>query len=303
VRVTDRLVFDTAILDTGRAREAAEQAQRVASRGTRIEHPGDDPAASGLIVSFNMSSQRFAAIAGAAGAASDELSTADGALDGVSTALSRARQLAVQFSNSTYSQAQRSGGALEVQGLMSQIVSDLNTRFGNRYVFGGTKDDAPPFSIELGSGAPPPDPAVVTYGGDDGVRQVEVAPNVFQQANVLVGSLSTDPNGVLATLGKLQAALQANDAPAVQATLDGLDAGINQVSTARAQVGVSMNTFDAATSAAKTASGDDKTRAGKLSDVDVIESSIKLQATQTALQASLAATAQGFRLSLVDFLK
>jgi flagellar hook-associated protein 3 FlgL len=293
VRVTDRLVFDTAILDTGRAREAAEQAQRVASRGTRIEHPGDDPAASGLIVTFNMSSQRFAAIASAAGAASDELSTADGALDGVSTALSRARQLAVQFSNSTYSQAQRAGGALEVQGLMSQIISDLNTRSGNRYVFGGTQDGAPPFD------------ASGNYSGSgvDEVRRVEVAPNVFQPASVFVGSLSTDSGGVLATLATLQAALEANDATAVQATLDDLDAGINQVSTARAQVGVSMNTFDAATSAAKTASGDDKTRAGKLGEVDVIESSIQLQATQTALQASLAATAQGFRLSLVDFLK
>jgi flagellar hook-associated protein 3 FlgL len=292
VRVTDRLIFDSALLDTGRARDAAEQAQRIASRGTRVEHPGDDPAASSLIVAFRMSSERFAAIAGAAGAASDELSAADGALDGIGTALSRARQLAVQFSNSTYSQDQSAGAATEVQGLVSQIVADLNTRYGNRYVFGGTLDGAPPF-----------DPASGAYLGDAGIRRVEVAPNVFQQANVLVGSFSTDPKGVLATLAQLRAALQADDAAAVQATLDGLDAGIGQVSGARAQVGVSMNAFDAAASTAKAASGDDQTRANQQGEVDVVESSIRLQATQTALEASLAATAQAFRLSLLDFLK
>ncbi len=303
MRVTDRLIFSTATIETGRAREAAEQAQEVVSRGTRIQHPSDDPAGSGMIIAFNMSSDRFAAISTAAAAASDELSATDNALDGIGNALSRARELAVQFSNSTYSQAQRAGGAEEVAGLLGQIVSNLNTRFGNRYVFGGTKDGAPPFD-------PTTDPTtglvLGTYRGDDGVREVEIAPGMLQQANVLVGSMSTDsadPNSVLKTVQALQAALQANDPVAVQATLDGLDAGINQVSTTRSQVGASMNAFDTAISAARTASGDDKVRASKQGDVDLIESSIQLQATQTALQASLAATAQSFKLSLLDYLR
>jgi flagellar hook-associated protein 3 FlgL len=302
VRVTDRLVFHTATLETGRARDAAQQAQELVSRGTRIQHPGDDPAGSGLMVTFNMSSERFAAISSAAAAASDELSAADGALDGIGTALSRARELAVQLSNSTYSAEQRAGGALEVTSLMTQIVSNLNTRFGNRYLFGGNEDGSPPFDATVD----PTDPTFGNYLGDDGVRQVEIAPGVLQQANVLVGSMSADsadPTSVLKTLQALQAALQANDPAAVQATLDGLDDGIKQVSTARSQAGASMNAFDTATSAAKTASGDDKTRANKQGDVDLVESSIQLQATQTALQASLAATAQSFKLSLLDYLR
>jgi flagellar hook-associated protein 3 FlgL len=299
VRVTDRLIFSTATIETGRAREAAEQAQEVVSRGTRIQHPSDDPAASGMIIAFNMSSDRFAAISSAAAAASDELSATDNALDGIGNALSRARELAVQFSNSTYSQAQRAGGAEEVAGILGQVVSNLNTRFGNRYVFGGTKDGAPPFD-------PTPGPTFGNYLGDSAARNVEIAPGMLQQSNVLVGSMSTDsadPNSVLKTVQALQAALQANDPIAVQATLDGLDAGINQVSTTRSQVGASMNAFDTAISAARTASGDDKVRASKQGDVDLIESSIQLQATQTALQASLAATAQSFKLSLLDYLR
>ncbi len=298
MRVTDRLVFANATLATGRAREAAQQAQELVSRGTRIQHPSDDPAGAGLIVTFNMSSERFAAISSAAGAASDELSAADNALDGVGTALSRARELAVQLSNSTYSQEQRAGGALEVKSLMSQIVSKLNTRFGNRYLFGGTQDDRPPFDS---SGV---------YGGTTPAvaRTVEIAPGVLEQSSVVVDSMSADPANpanptLLNSLQALQLALQNDDTTAVQATLDGLDDGIKQVATTRTQVGISMNAFDTATSAARTASGDDKARATKQGDVDLIESSIQLQATQTALQASLAATAQSFKLSLLDYLR
>jgi flagellar hook-associated protein 3 FlgL len=244
---------------------------------------------------------RLTAIAGATHAASDELAAADSALDGVSTALSRARELAVQLSNATYSASDRQVGAKEVDGLVAQVVSALNTRVWNRYIFGGTRDDAPPFQTD-GS-----------YVGDHGDRKVEIAPGVTQQANVRADVALKgydDASGaydarkdVLATLQDLATALRANDVTGVQGTLDRLQAGITQVASARAQAGVSMSAFDSAASAAEIASDHAELSAGKLRDVDIAEASIKLQATRTALEASYAATAQSFRLSILDYLK
>ncbi|GEJ59175.1 flagellar hook-associated protein FlgL [Anaeromyxobacter diazotrophicus] len=292
MRVTDRLIFDNATRDTAQARAAAEDASRVASTGTRIHHPSDDPAAAGMIPAFQIAGARYAAIGQAAGLASDELNAADGALDSVGTALSRARELAVQFSNGTYDASQRAGGALEVSQLADHVRAILNTRFGNRYLFGGTKDDAPPFD------------AAGNYVGDTGVRQVEVAPGVLQQANVLVNGMGAGTTGgVLQVLGALQAALTANDPTAVSATLDGLAAGTDAVANTRAQVGASMHAFDTAVTASKVASDGETGEASKLGQVDLVDASIQLQATQTALQASLAATAKSFQLSLVDYLK
>jgi flagellar hook-associated protein 3 FlgL len=292
MRVTDRLIFDNASRDTAQARAAAEDASRVASTGTRIHHPSDDPAAAGMIPAFQIAGARYAAIGQAAGLASDELNAADGALDSVATTLSRARELAVQFSNGTYDASQRAGGALEVSQLIEHVRATLNTRFGNRYLFGGTKDDAPPFD------------AAGNYAGDTGVRQVEVAPGVLQQANVLVNGMGAGTaGGVLQVLGALQAALTANDPTAVSATLDGLAAGTDAVANTRAQVGASMHAFDTAVTASKVASDGQNGEASKLGEVDLIDASIQLQATQTALQASLAATAKSFQLSLVDYLK
>ena len=292
MRVTDRLVFDNATRDTARARTAATEASSQASTGTRINHPSDDPAAAGMIQSFQMSGARFAAIGQAAGLASDELSTVDGALDSVATAVSRARELAVQFSNSPYSASQRAGGALEVGQIIDHVRSMLNTKFGNRYVFGGTKDDTQPFD------------ATGNYVGDNGVREVEVAPGVRQGANVLLGGMSaTVPGGLLQVLGALQTALSTNDQPGVAASLTGLTAGTDAVANARADVGASMHAFDTAVTASKVAADGQRSEASKLGEVDLVDASIQLQATQTALQASMSAAAQSFKLTLLDYLR
>jgi flagellar hook-associated protein 3 FlgL len=295
VRITDALTFDMATRSSAAAREAFVEAQQQASTGSRVVHPGDDPAAAGLIAAHRLASARFAAVSQAAGLASDELTAADGALDGVSTALSRARELAVQFSSSGYPQAQSAMGAEEVKTLADQIVSNLNSRFGNRYIFGGAKDAAPPFDRATGA-----------YAGDAGVRQVEIAPGVLQQSNVRADLAITPPAGsgenVLQALQALQTALQANDLPGIQGSLDKLDAGISQVAAARSQVGASMHALDVAVTAGKAASQEVEAAGAKLGEVDLVTAAIRLAETQNALQASLAATAQGFKLSLLNYL-
>jgi flagellin-like hook-associated protein FlgL len=46
-----------------------------------------------------------------------------------------------------------------------------------------------------------------------------------------------------------------------------------------------------------------KTRAASLSDADYVDAATQLAFSQRALEASYAATAQGFKLSLLDYLR
>lgn len=293
MRVTDKLIFDRASRDTSRARERAEQAQRAASTGSRIDHPSDDPAASGMIQAFAMSSARLAAVGRNAGMARSEMEAADGALGGISLALTRARELAVQMSQSGYTASGRAGAASEIGALLSEVVSRGNTRFGNRWLFGGTRDGSAPFD------------AAGAYSGDAGVRRVEIAPGVLQDASIRADvALKAAAGGVdvFAVLQGLQAALAANDENAIRNALPGLDTSIDQVALARSEAGLGIDTFTTAESAAQQASGDEKTRGAKLGEVDIIESSIQLSLSQRALEASLSVSAQSFKLSLLNYL-
>jgi flagellar hook-associated protein 3 FlgL len=291
VRVTDKMIFDSANTRSARSREDVDDATRQMSTGLRVEHPWDDPSAAAGIVRLKSGADRSQAIADVAGRVVSEMNAADEALGGMNDVLARARELAVQFSNATYSGPERAAAATEVDGLIQQTLSFANAQFGGRFLFAGFKDAKQPFDING------------LYSGDDGIRQAEVAPGQFEDASVS-GSKIFQGNGggvdIFATLKALKNALGANDSSALQASIATVDTGIDQVTQGRAKVGSGVNVFETAQSAALAAQEGNQAAAAKLSDADVIATASKLALAQRALDASLTASAKSFSLTLLD---
>jgi len=98
------------------------------SSGLRVQSPGDDPQAAGLLVRHKFDQAQITAIQNGAQSAADELNTADSALTSVSTALAQAQALATQMGNDTYTADDRAAAATEVDGIFKQVVGSLNTR-------------------------------------------------------------------------------------------------------------------------------------------------------------------------------
>jgi len=291
MRVTDKMLYDGAARDTGTLRSELSKAIARASTGARFTHPGEAPAAAGLVTVDRARAARLDAIATTAERAADELSIADGALGEINNAITRARELAVQLSSSSYGAAERAGGAKEVRGLLASIHASLDARSGSRYVFGGRMDGASPFD------------AAGNYVAEAGVREVEIAPGVYQAASVRADVALTGAGGgtdVLATLEALALALEANDAVGVRGSLDGLAAGTSQLAVARAEAGAMMSALDAAVAASQAGRDAAKASVAGLIDVDPIQAALELSRAQSALEASLTATAKGLQLSLLD---
>jgi flagellar hook-associated protein 3 FlgL len=300
MRVTDQMLFALATRSTGLARTRVEHSVAETSSGLRVTHPGDDPAVAGLLVQSRALQDRFTAIANAADTASSELNVADAAAGAAGNAVLRARELAMQLVNPTYTAGQRVTGAAEVDQIVSAVLSHLNTQAGDRYLFGGNRDATAPFAL---SGA---------YVGDTAVRTVEIAPGVFAPASVRADAAlkGIDPStgavtgaDVLATLQALATALRANDIVGIRATLDPLADGLAQVASLRGQIGDAQNAMNTAVATNEAALNDERQRNSKLGDADIIESTTALAQAQQALQASLAASAQGLRFTLLDYLK
>lgn len=293
MRVTDKMIFDNAALRSGKARDEVEAASREASTGVRVLHPWDDPGAAAQVIGQRAHGDRMQAIGDVADKAVNELNSADGALQQMNDVMNRARELAVQFSNDTYSAPERAAAAAEVDGLLDQTLALANTKFGSRYVFGGFKDNAPPYASD-GS-----------YQGDHGVRQVEAAPGQFEDASVPGDALfggATNPGAtdIFATLKSLATAMRNNDSGAIGATVSGVESSIDQIVQGRAKAGSAVNVLETAKSASQVALEADKAAASKLTDADVITSASRLAYAQRALDAALTASAKTFQLSLVD---
>src|SRR5512142_3368648 len=246
MRISDQMIYGRAQVDGAAARSRLDQATAVASTGQRVVHPGDDPAAAGLVAAERVRMQRLEALATTTGRASDEITAADGALGGIATALTRAAEIATQLGSAPYSATERTAGAAEVKGILSSVLAALNTQVGNRYVFGGSQDASPPFDgLVLDASGNVDATATGVYRGAADVRQVEIAPGVLQDASVRADVALRGAGGgtdVIATLSALANALAANDPTAVAATQAGLSQAISQVAVARSQSGAIMNT-------------------------------------------------------------
>ncbi len=300
MRVTDQMLFALATRSTGLARSRVEKSIEETSSGLRVSHPGDDPAVAGLLVQSRALQERFTAIAKAADTASSELTVADSAAASAGNSLLRARELAMQLVNPTYTAAQRVTGAAEVDQILLAVLSQLNTQLGDRYVFGGNRDATAPFN------------AAGAYLGDTAVRKVEIAPGVFAPASVRADAAlkGVDPTtgavtgaDVLASLQALATALRANDMTGIRATLDPLADGLAQLASLRGQIGDAQNSMNMAVATNQAALNDERQRNSKLGDVDIIETTTALAQAQQALQASLSASAQGIRFTLLDYLR
>jgi flagellin len=134
------------------ANDALQTSMARLSSGLRINSASDD--AAGLAISSSMTSQ-INGMNQAISNANDGISmaqTGDGALNEVTNMLQRIRELAVQSSSGTYSDADRTNMNAEVTQLTSQISDILtNTQFNGVNLFDGTAGTSGSVAIQTGA--------------------------------------------------------------------------------------------------------------------------------------------------------
>ena len=291
MRVTDKMMFDAAALNAGKSRDRVQTATEQVSSGMRVVHPGDDPTVAAAMVRGQQTVDRMDAINQNAGRAADEVDTADSSLQSLTNVLARARELTVQMGNDTYSASDRAGAATEIDGLIRQSVTLMNANVNGRYIFGGNKDQAPPFDVNG------------NYSGDTAVRQVEVAPGVLEDSSVRADVAVKGVGGgvdLFATLQSLSTALRANDGNGIRGTLTSLDTATTQVTSTLAQVGSMGDAFATAQTLASATRDATVKSVSSQAEADIFESTTNLALANSALNATLTAAAQSFNLSLVN---
>jgi flagellar hook-associated protein 3 FlgL len=101
------------------------------------------------------------------------------ALHEAGTLMTEARALAVSGLNGTLGDSDRHALAQDLRQLKARLLELGNTRFGERYVFGGTETRGAPFEETEVDGL-----SRVTYQGDEAARSVAVGPGVDVAVNI-----------------------------------------------------------------------------------------------------------------------
>ncbi|WP_192036498.1 flagellar hook-associated protein FlgL [Halomonas sp. YLGW01] len=167
MRISTPTVYDQGIASMNRQQGEFTAVGQQLATGRRVVSPSDDPKAAAQAVGVAQSQALTQQFTDARVTARNSLSQEESVLNSVNDAITRAKTLLVQASSSTLSDADRQSVASELSGVYNTIVGQANATDGNgTYLFGGFRDDAPPYPQD-GEGN-------VRYVGDTQVRESRI---------------------------------------------------------------------------------------------------------------------------------
>ena len=128
MRITQSMLFHQQADSLSSAYVRLYDVQAQLSSGRRLLKPSDDPASIRPALDVRSGRRRLEQLKKNAELASSELGTAEGILHDATDIVSRAQELAVNGANGTLNQGDRDALAIEVDGLLKQLLSVANSR-------------------------------------------------------------------------------------------------------------------------------------------------------------------------------
>ncbi len=295
--------YDRARGDMTSLRKQTEALQAQISSGNRLTRSSDDPVAASRLRSLARADTLSKIDTANANRATADLNIADATMSDITTAISRAKELAAQAANGTLSDTQRASIGKEMAAIHDTLFSLANTQDSNgKPLFGGDNATSA-YTLDASGNA--------TYTGT--ARSAEVSLGQGQTVtrsltgpeflNFKVGGVDTN---LMATVKTLADALNAGTgdlAGAARGSLDALSAGLDSVTTAQTVVGSRLAWLDMTTERATRMA---ETRASEEQDVggaDFANSVARLQQMMTVLEASQASFTKLSQLSLFNQLR
>ncbi len=212
--------------------------------------------------------------------------------------LQRAKELAIQGANDTQNADTRRAIATEVKSILEELVSLGNTKFGNRFVFAGTKTngshkDEMPFQMDYKGN--------VIYTGNTEDISINVAPGIKEKIN-LDGKGALIDSGAFKAVKDLYDSLMADSQPNIENAIDKLDKSLTEITNQIGKIGSMENSLEVKEDLNETGRLTNKEILSNIEDADMIEAISSLNATQTAYQAALGAASKIMKVSLADYL-
>ena len=298
-RVTQNMITSRSMVDLQGSLARLARTQEQLSTGRVINRPSDDPVGTTSAMRLRSSLAQAAQHQRNAEDGAGWLQMVDTTLTGSTEILRRAKELGIQAVNGSNGPQAMAALGQEVSRLRDALLSAANTTYLGRPIFGG---------VTTGTVAYDPSGTYVGAPGTGVLRTIATGDRVRvdQDAQAAFGPNIPGPpptGDVFADLAQLSADLTSGNLTGIRAGLDALDAGLERMTSALADVGTRANRLDRAIQAAKDATLTQTRSLTEVENVDLAAATVQLRMQEVAYQAALGATSRVIQPSLLDFLR
>src|SRR5437660_2422486 len=137
MRITPQMIVDSTLNNIQTNQNRIEELQNQVTSGSRISKPSDDPIGVARALNLQDSIAQSEQYQRNIDQASSWLNTTDSAMQSVSDAMNRARELAVQASNGTLGSGDRQAIQAEITQLQQHVLDLAHSKYGAYYLFAG----------------------------------------------------------------------------------------------------------------------------------------------------------------------
>ncbi|WP_186645731.1 flagellar hook-associated protein FlgL [Fluviispira vulneris] len=226
------------------------------------------------------------------------LSKTEDALSSIYNSLIRAKELAIQQSNSTYDDPSRKAVAAEIKQILNHVIILGNTSYSDKYVFGGFQTTQPPIS---------PDGH---YLGDDGFIFVQVDEDSFRPINVngrdvfdVPAELEGKRPPLVSILQNMYESLFYWDRDKLHQSMVDLDSVMNSVITTTASLGARRVALEDVAERLDRGESQLHNDTNNIEGADMVKSALDLKRVESAVNFTLQASSKMLTPSLLEFLK
>lgn len=252
------------------------------------------------LVNLEVAAERSSRYEAAATEASGRIEVVYSTLGSVADLLTnfRAQLTALQSTNTT--EAARASLVASATTSLAELSGLLNTKYDDRYLFGGTNAAAAPVDV---TGVTFALDTVDTsyYGGSSGTLSVQVSEE--QTISYGINADASAFEKALRALGTVAAADNSLDGIDLAAVLDLVIEAVDGVATLQGNTSVAAASVERAVATQQDLQDFYTNAISSVRDVDVTAIAAQLTAYETQLQASYAALAKLQSLSLLDYLR
>ncbi|KAF0863576.1 flagellar hook-associated protein 3 [Pseudomonas sp. LD120] len=147
-----------------------------ASSLVRVKTAADDPVGAARLLQLGQQASLLDQYKANSNSIKASLGQAESVMTSINNVLDRAKQLAVGAGSAGYTDADRQANAAELGQIEEQLLSLMNSQDENgKYLFGGSKDDVPPFSRNSDG--------TYSYNGDQSSLKLPVGDTMMMAAN------------------------------------------------------------------------------------------------------------------------
>jgi flagellar hook-associated protein 3 FlgL len=308
-------------------KQAVGKAGEEVSSGVKVELPGETTSP-GVLADLREQLRRAKGFESRISNGRGYLDFQENVLNTVSNVMLRARELASQGANETFSSEERLKIAEEVFAIRDNIVELANSQYHGRYIYGNADDDDPPFDpttyTQPTSGAASVRYAFDAEAGTTIARQINITDTLDITLTTSGDTIFSTIIGSLESLGRALSgytttlsagvptgagtALTLPDQYTVQTTE--IANALNLISTAittrlepeRANLAARQTKLDAATSIIENIADSTEAAIRDIQGADSVQAATELSQAQSALEASYTVSSRILNLTILDYL-